>query len=215
MEDLATAAAAEEDRLVHEQTSTKAFLQDRCLGEGILSIRESHVSWGNGGANDLHLEYPRIAVHAVCRDTSQFPHECLYLLVSPEAEVYNDNDADEEEEDEPDPPSIVRFVPEDTTTLEAMFSALSQCQLLHPDPAEDSEEEEEERVFGAGEYFVSNQDIDQLTPEGQAVLERLNNQVLQMPAPAEFEQLVQPGDDALSNGLTNGSAETDHYEDAD
>ena len=40
MEDLATAAAAEEDRLVHEQTSTKAFLQDRCLGEGILSIRE-------------------------------------------------------------------------------------------------------------------------------------------------------------------------------
>ena len=49
----------------------------------------------------------------------------------------------------------------------------------------------------------------------QAVLERLNNQVLQMPAPAEFEQLVQPGDDALSNGLTNGSAETDHYEDAD
>ena len=26
-----------------------------------------------------------------------------------------------------------------------MFSALSQCQLLHPDPAEDSEEEEEER----------------------------------------------------------------------
>ena len=87
-----------------------------------------------------------------------------------------------------------------------MFSALSQCQLLHPDPAEDSEEEEEERglamkycvcarayvhvcvcvctcnhtilhvgdfcascfiVFGAGEYFVSNQDIDQLTPEGQ------------------------------------------------
>ena len=49
----------------------------------------------------------------------------------------------------------------------------------------------------------------------QAVLERLNNQVLQMPAPAEFEQLVQPGDDAPSNGLTNGSAETDHYEDAD
>ena len=26
-----------------------------------------------------------------------------------------------------------------------MFSALSQCQLLHPDPEEDSEEEEEER----------------------------------------------------------------------
>ena len=40
MEDLASAAAAEEDKLVHEQTNTKAFVQDRCLGEGTLRIRE-------------------------------------------------------------------------------------------------------------------------------------------------------------------------------
>lgn len=40
MEDLATAAAAEEDKIVHEQNNTKVFLQDRCLGEGRLSIRE-------------------------------------------------------------------------------------------------------------------------------------------------------------------------------
>ena len=71
---------------------------------------------------------------------------------------YDENNDDEEEDE---PPSIVRFVPEDTSTckveslfmsvmcyaaiVEVMFSALSQCQLLHPDPAEDSEEEEEER----------------------------------------------------------------------
>ena len=29
--------------------------------------------------------------------------------------------------------------------VEAMFTALSQCQLLHPDPEEESEDEEEER----------------------------------------------------------------------
>lgn len=29
--------------------------------------------------------------------------------------------------------------------VETMFSALSQCQLLHPDPEEESEEEEEEQ----------------------------------------------------------------------
>ena len=40
MEDLATAAAVEEDKVVHEQKNTKAFLQDRCLGVGTLSIRE-------------------------------------------------------------------------------------------------------------------------------------------------------------------------------
>jgi len=27
--------------------------------------------------------------------------------------------------------------------VEAMFTALSQCQALHPDPEDDSEEEEE------------------------------------------------------------------------
>ena len=30
-----------------------------------------------------------------------------------------------------------------TIIVEAMFSALSQCQLLHPDPEEDSEDEEQ------------------------------------------------------------------------
>lgn len=40
MEDLATAAVVEEDKLVHEEKNTKAFLQDRCLGVGTLNIRE-------------------------------------------------------------------------------------------------------------------------------------------------------------------------------
>ena len=71
------------------------------------------------------------------------------------------DEEEDEEEDELTPPGIVRFVPEDTSTckaisyciavlalpyvVETMFSALSQCQLLHPDPEEESEEEEEER----------------------------------------------------------------------
>ena len=43
MEDLATAAAAaEEDKVVHEQKNTRAFLQDRCLGVGTLTIRERY-----------------------------------------------------------------------------------------------------------------------------------------------------------------------------
>ncbi|XP_065888025.1 methylosome subunit pICln-like [Dysidea avara] len=205
MEDLA--AAASNDKLVHEQKSTKAFIQDRCLGEGTLCIRESLVSWSSSGPDDFQLEYPRIAVHAICRDVTQFPHECLYLLISPDTDVYDDED----DEDEPVPPSIVRFVPEDKTTLEAMFAALSQCQALHPDPEEDSEEEEQPE-FGAGEYFTSGQDVDQLSPEGQAILERLNNQVLQMPGPGEFEQLVQEDNDQ-PNGHVNGT--TDNYEDAD
>ena len=36
-----------------------------------------------------------------------------------------------------------------------------------------------------------------------------------MPAPADFEHLVQPDNNGPSNGLSNGNAETDNYEDAD
>lgn len=50
----------------------------------------------------------------------------------------------------------------------------------------------------------------------QAVLERLNNQVFQMPAPAEFEHLVQPDNDGHTNGYSDGgNPDTDKYEDAD
>jgi len=45
----------------------------------------------------------------------------------------------------------------------------------------------------------------------QAILERLNNQMLQMPGPGEFEQLVE--DNGEANGHVNGT--TDNYEDAD
>jgi len=40
MEDEAMAVSAGEDKIVHEQNNMKAFLQDRCLGVGTLSIRE-------------------------------------------------------------------------------------------------------------------------------------------------------------------------------
>lgn len=41
------------------------------------------------------LSYPEICLHAVSRDTSSFPHPCLYLLTSPVS-----LDADEGEDQE-------------------------------------------------------------------------------------------------------------------
>ena len=41
----------------------------------------SQVSWLNSGGQGFGLEYPNISLHAVSRDVSSFPSECLYLMV--------------------------------------------------------------------------------------------------------------------------------------
>lgn len=48
----------------------------------------------------------------------------------------------------------MRFVPDDKSCLESLYKAMSECQLLHPDPndsiSEEDEEEEEEAYDSAG-----------------------------------------------------------------
>lgn len=42
----------------------------------------------------------------------------------------NDDDDDEEEQES----TVMKFLPEDTAALDAMYQAMSQCQALNPDP---------------------------------------------------------------------------------
>lgn len=39
------------------------------------------VSWCGISGQGFSLEYTGIAVHAVCKDTSKFPHECIYCML--------------------------------------------------------------------------------------------------------------------------------------
>ncbi|XP_077516507.1 chloride nucleotide-sensitive channel icln [Amblyomma americanum] len=141
----------------HREEATAAFIQTRGLGKGTLYIAESRVSWVGQDSAGFSLEYPSVALHALSRDLRAFPEECLYLMI--------DGDLGEEEpnengEDDEQPASEIRFVPEDKTHLEAMYRAMTECQALHPDPAQagdsdddgcydDADEEDE-----GGEYDV-------------------------------------------------------------
>lgn len=55
----------------------------------------------------------------------------------------------------------VRFVPDAVESLEAMFKAMNECQLLHPDPFDspDDEEDDEEDDEGDDEDEEEEQDI--------------------------------------------------------
>lgn len=86
------------------QPNTGAFINARDLGHGTLYIAErfvllfmininfyhlkmpfencSRVSWVSAASGQgFSLEYPHISLHAVSKDPSAFPHECLYLML--------------------------------------------------------------------------------------------------------------------------------------
>eukprot|EP00316_Scyphosphaera_apsteinii_P001225 CAMPEP_0119308302 /NCGR_PEP_ID=MMETSP1333-20130426/9926_1 /TAXON_ID=418940 /ORGANISM="Scyphosphaera apsteinii, Strain RCC1455" /LENGTH=308 /DNA_ID=CAMNT_0007312035 /DNA_START=104 /DNA_END=1031 /DNA_ORIENTATION=+ len=63
------------------------YLSDRCSGTGTLLVTTRRVVWVPEDARGLagfSLFYPAIAMHAVCRDTSDFSHPCVYLQLDPE-----------------------------------------------------------------------------------------------------------------------------------
>ncbi|EEC03184.1 methylosome subunit pICln [Ixodes scapularis] len=136
-----------EQGIRHREEATAAYIQRRELGKGTLYIAESRVSWVGENSAGFSLEYPSVALHAVSRDLSSFPQECLYLMIDgnlDEAEpTTNENGSDANDDDDEPAASEIRFVPENKSSLDAMYKAMSECQALHPDPTDSISEEEE------------------------------------------------------------------------
>ncbi|XP_045673975.1 methylosome subunit pICln isoform X2 [Phyllostomus hastatus] len=160
--------------LRQQQPDTEAVLNGKGLGTGTLYIAESRLSWLDGSGLGFSLEYPTISLHAVSRDLHAYPREHLYVMVNAKfGEESKESVADEEEEDSDDdddvePIAEFRFVPSDKSALEAMFTAMCECQALHPDP-----EDEDSDDYDGEEYDV------EAHAEGQATLERLEGMLSQ------------------------------------
>ncbi|KAK6317339.1 hypothetical protein J4Q44_G00127390 [Coregonus suidteri] len=175
----------------HEQGEITAIWNGEGLGPGTLYIAETCVSWFDGSGMGFSLEYRSISLHAISRDLTAYPKEHLYVMVNTklkdncEKDVEEEDDEDESTDDDCDADSIspvteIRFVPSDTASLEPMFSAISECQALHPDPEDsDSEgdeydvEEAEQGQIDLTAFYNFEDGLSQLTLEGQATLEKL------------------------------------------
>merc|ERR1712047_187925 len=94
----------------HQQPATEAHVSAQNYGSGTLYITEGCVKWIGSNGQGLTLDYPSISLHAVSRDTSSFPHECLYLMTDSEPEV-EDRSVGSDSEEEQGGPYEVRFVP--------------------------------------------------------------------------------------------------------
>jgi len=83
--DVVTLEDGEETRV---QKRVHLYVGHRCDGTGMLLVTTRRVVWDPDcqarGLSGFSLFYPAIAMHAVCRDTSDFSQPCIYLQLDPE-----------------------------------------------------------------------------------------------------------------------------------
>ncbi|XP_068173002.1 methylosome subunit pICln [Antennarius striatus] len=193
----------------HEQVETTAVMDGKKLGCGTLFVAETRLSWFDGSGMGFSLEYPTIGLHAISRDVSAYPQEHLYVMVNGKLSSEDENEsemaekaADDEDDEGSNSPddddddngtiTEIRFVPSDRAALESMFSAMCECQALHPDPDDDDSDndfegeeydvEEAEAEHGnanVSTFYTCDEGLSSLTQEGQATLERLEGMLAQ------------------------------------
>ncbi|KAG6464830.1 hypothetical protein O3G_MSEX014754 [Manduca sexta] len=131
--------------------STKLLVNDQELGTATLYITQNNVLWGGGvspsgaAAPTISLLYPSISLHAVQRE----PSPALYMVLNYELRLpelsQGAGDAPEDDDDDFDadehPITQLRFIPQNENDLQAMYSAMSQGQALHPDPADEVDDD--------------------------------------------------------------------------
>uniref|UniRef100_A0AAZ1X2T0 Methylosome subunit pICln n=1 Tax=Oreochromis aureus TaxID=47969 RepID=A0AAZ1X2T0_OREAU len=191
----------------HEQAETTAVMDGQRLGCGTLYVAETRLSWFDSSGLGFSLEYPSIGLHALSRDVSAYPQEHLYVMVNGKlnseneaemAEKAADDDDDDDDHDgssdggdDEDEGTIteIRFVPSDKAALESMFSAMCECQALHPDPEDDDwtttlkeRSTAWRKPHGHADiptFYTCDEGLSALTQEGQATLERLEGMLAQ------------------------------------
>uniref|UniRef100_A0A914ZMG6 Methylosome subunit pICln n=2 Tax=Parascaris univalens TaxID=6257 RepID=A0A914ZMG6_PARUN len=193
---------APSDGIRISQHQTVAFIENERCGEGDLIISEGSVTWiCSQSHRGFSLTYPSIILHAVSRDDSVFPDECLYVLVDATKNDLNVESAggvshngrhaeaiEDDGDDEEDKTSevAIRFIPHDKSILPQLYQQMCECQALNPDENDDFSDEfgEEEELAGTrvgehvgqgdGPWFTAEtQGEPEMSAEGMANLERI------------------------------------------
>lgn len=189
-------SSSEQTPLIED--NVQIFYGQECIGKGKLSISDENILWEKSdGSNKMTLEYPYISVHGISTEPGNFPHQCVFCLVDAvlPGSIQNQEDAEYTE---------VRIVPDDTSLLQKIYDYIAEGQRNNPDP----DEEEDEEEMDEAEFFDSeNMDNVQLSEEGQAVLDRLA-QNMSMPTQDEFAEMIR------FNG-ENGQPEAGQFDDAE
>ena len=159
---------------------------------------------GQQRVQGFSLFFQAIAMHAVSRDTDDFPHPCLYVQLDPEQNISEVSDAlrqgsgpaskrqrqgadgaaddlDEDEEEDIDYQEM-RLVPADGAdeALDAMFKAMSEGAAANPDPGDDDDDDEDDE--GGGFYTNEDELLAGVSSQQLSMLERYEGMLDAQPA---------------------------------
>ncbi|CDJ51311.1 chloride channel, nucleotide-sensitive, 1A, putative [Eimeria brunetti] len=145
-------------------------------GRGELFVTSQRVAWLSDNGPSFALAYVSIVLHALSTDPQACDRPCLYCQIKGEAlpDIPNGNpvgistsDSAEASEDaegvaHDDPMVELKFIPDDSSCLQRLFTVMSDMAALHPDPdsgALDGDEDElydEAALRRQGWEFVEN-----------------------------------------------------------
>jgi len=213
--------------------SVQVFIGVDLLGKAALHVTQTRLSWVMESGQTFSLSYPSINMHSICRDTTNFPHACLFLMIEgdlrPKVEAVMKGEAPTAAKDEGnDAISEMRFVPEDSSQLQNLFDCMSDCQALHEDEMpvrmEDGDEEIENGDGGAeecAEYEEECEGAEECADaEEDDQVQQLDPEAVDYSAFCPDEEEMTPQglatlkrlEACLANGAQNG---TNQFEDAE
>ncbi|KAI0292157.1 regulator of volume decrease after cellular swelling-domain-containing protein [Russula brevipes] len=143
---------------------------------GTLYIIESVLAFRSSTGRTFQIEYPSITLHATSRGDSG-PFIYCQIDESPAAAA----DALPSDGDDPGDDTLsmreLSVTPQDPTSLEPIFEALSYCASLHPDAQESDDEDDDDGAFidaDTTEFEVfTGEEGEELSEVGRAALAHL------------------------------------------
>lgn len=104
------------------------------FSDRVLLISNRNVTWLNDGdaAKSLTVGFRSIVIHAIAKDTSNFPHPCIYCQL----------DGDNE-----DAIRELRFVPTPDISLDGIYAVMNACAALNPDSDDDEDDDGDDGNF--------------------------------------------------------------------
>ncbi|KAL3275850.1 hypothetical protein HHI36_020591 [Cryptolaemus montrouzieri] len=198
------------------QRNVRAVLNKNDLGIGTLYVSEGTLCWQEKDDVGFQIDYPSISLHAISKDASVYPEECIYVLIDARINlpghappnIVENEESDEESEAEV---SELIFVPENPSLLPGIYEAMKICQELNPDP-EDVEDDDDHLYEDAMEENMDEYyeiEAEDLRAGGDTGVEELSHRM---------ESNYLNSDFAHRNGSSNGDTEheeEDQFEDAD
>ncbi|XP_078470120.1 methylosome subunit pICln isoform X1 [Lampetra fluviatilis] len=185
--------ALPDDGVKHQESAMSLFVNGEDAGSGVLCVAESRLAWRDAQGHGVSVEYPRVSLHAVSRDPNTFPQHHLYVMLNGKlraedaagdgAKGDDEEEEDDDDDDDDDPITELRFVPRDSSSLEALFTAMCECQALHPDLDEVlSEDDIYDDDVGEGDtgnggrqgWYGDQEGLGMLTSTGRATLAHLD-----------------------------------------